>query len=204
MRCSPSEIIKASPLRERQRYKNGDTEDIVTVIMDMDAQADKHVNAEAAQCLAGADDYETLYNIWRFVKSNVRYKVDSRGREKVKSPAALFTMGVGDCKSFSIAEAALLRALGFKGIRYRFAAYDQGNVTHVYVVCKLHGQDVILDAVHSRFDDEVRYSWKRDIKAATAGISGIGRNDTSGPSWPSFTTLFAWGLIAWGTSKIRI
>ncbi len=201
MACQPRDIIKTSALKERIRYRNGDTQDIMMVIMEMDAVSDKYVDADAAQCLTGADDYETLRNVWKFVKGNVKYKADARGKEVVKSPAALFEMGNGDCKSFSIAEVALLRALGFKGIRYRFAAYDgRKEVTHVYVVCKLRGEDVILDAVHSRFDDEVRYTYKKDIPAARS-MEGIGsiKQATTGRS--SFLTLFALGLIAWGITR---
>lgn len=199
MSCRPSEIFKRSPLRENVRYRDGDTTDIIAVIMDMDAEADKYVNVGAAQCLIGADDYDTLENVWRFVKKNVTYKPDARGREVVKSPAALFSIGKGDCKSFSIAEASLLRALGFKGIRYRFAAYNNASdVTHVYVVCKLRGKDVVLDAVHDYFDDEVRYSWKKDISASRAKISGIGKEV---PKSNSLSTAFALFLIAWGITR---
>ncbi len=207
MKCRPKDIFKTSALKGRVRFRDGDTDDIVKVIMDMDSMSDKYVDVEAAECLIGSDDYETLRNVWKFVKTNVTYRADARGKEVVKSPAALFEIGRGDCKSFSIAEVALLRALGFKGIRYRFAAYDGGrDVTHVYVVCKLRGQDVILDAVHSRFDDEVPYAWKKDIPAARAHISGIGatRPDKSGTHrWCkfSFTKLFALGLIAWGITR---
>lgn len=194
MRCNPRDIVKDSPLTERIRYKNGETNDIIKVIMDMDKVADKYVDPEAAQCLAGSDDYETLRNIWKFVKGNVRYKADKRGKEVVKSPSALFAIGQGDCKSFSIAEVALLRALGFKGIRYRFTSYDGGDITHVYVVCKLGGKDVILDAVHSRFDSEVAYAFKKDVRASTS--NGIGAMPTENGN--HFLKLFALGLIAWG------
>ena len=167
--------------------------------MDMDAVADKYVNAEAAQCLEGANDYETLRNVWRFVKSNVTYKADKKGTEIVKSPSALFIIGRGDCKSFSISVASLLRALGFKGFRYRFAAYrNNANVTHVYVVCRLGGKDVILDAVHDYFDHEVRYAWKKDHRAAI-GVNGIGRISDSNTQ-PS--NLIAWALIAWGAINL--
>lgn len=201
MSCTPGKIFKTSALREKVRYRDGDTQDIIRVIMDMDAVADQYVNKEAAQCLIGEDDYETLYNVFHFVKQNVKYKADTRGREVVKSPAALFSIGKGDCKSFSIAEAALLRALGFKGIRYRFTAYGSGrDVTHVYVVCKLHGKDVILDAVHSKFDDEVPYSYKKDIPASRSSISGIGRLPGTVARNP-ITTFIALGLIAWGITR---
>ena len=196
MSCSPQNIIKKSDMRNVVNYRDGDTDDIVTTILRMDAQADKHIDVQAAQCLRGADEYATLRNIWRFVKSNIRYQTDRPGREVVKSPAALFEMKKGDCKSFSISEAALLRALGFKGIRYRFASYGTDKtVTHVYIVCKLDGKDVILDAVHSKFDDEVPYSWKKDIKATHSAISGVGIGRVS-PQKFSFTQLSGFSLIA--------
>lgn len=184
-------------MRNVRNYRDGDTEDIVTTIFRMDKLADQYINVKAAQCLRGATDYDTLRNIWRFVKSNVRYKTDRPGKEIVKSPAALFTLKSGDCKSFSIAEAELLRSLGFKGIRYRFAAYGRDKeVTHVYIVCKLKGEDVILDAVYGQFDAEHPYSWKKDIPAAKrdSAVSGIHGHS---PANYSFSQIFGFGLVAW-------
>jgi len=197
MTCSPRHIIKDSNMRNVVNFRKGDTEDIITTILRMDGEADKYIDVEAAQCLRGNDDYETLHNVWKFVKSNLRYRTDRPGKEVVKSPAALFNLKSGDCKSFSISEAALLRALGFKGIRYRFAAYGKGKkVSHVYMVCKLNGEDVILDAVYGYFDREDNYNWKKDIPAAKSSkVSGI-----HGPSVKqsfSFTNIFGLGLIAW-------
>jgi hypothetical protein len=171
--CYPSDIIHAPKGREHERYANGDTGDIIRVIMEADAISDRTVNHSGLSCLKGATRYDTLRNVWSFVKHNNLYRAD-RGHQKVKTPAALFHSGTGDCKSYSISEAALLRALGFTGIRYRFAAYDNSpDFTHVYVVCRLNGRDVILDAVHTRFDDEVAYTRKKDIPATGSGIAGL-------------------------------
>jgi transglutaminase-like putative cysteine protease len=200
MTCKPSAIIKKSALNERLRYSDGETKDIIKVIMDMDARSDKYVDADAVECLRGSDDYETMRNVWKFVKSNIRYSADKRGREVVKSPAALFAIGRGDCKSFSIAEVAILRALGFKSLKYRFTAYkNSSDVTHVYVIAKLRGQDVILDAVHDYFDDEVTYSYKKDIPAAKN--TGIGAAPTMKQSAPKPYTLLAIALIFWGITR---
>ena len=202
MKCSPQNIIRPSDMRNVRNYRDGDTEDIVTTILRMDKEADRYIDREAAQCLAGKDDYETLYNVWRFVKSNVRYRVDRPGREVVKSPAALFTLKAGDCKSFSIAEAALLRALGFKGIRYRFAAYgNKKEVTHVYIVVKSRGEDVILDAVYGEFDAEEKYTWKKDLPASKAsGISGKPGTFKSNYT-PTPIQLIGLGLMAWAAFR---
>lgn len=202
MTCNPRNIIRPEKGTERIRYRNGDTDDIITVILDMDKRSDATINPQTVECLRGWDGYETLRNVWKFIHNNIRYKPDARSREKVKSPAALFASGFGDCKSFSIAEVALLRALGFKNIRYRFASYTMGaDVTHVYVVVKYGGRDVVMDAVHSRFDDEVPYSWKMDKKAAGAGSAINGLGDAA-MSLNGLITLFSIGLIGWGMLKL--
>lgn len=178
-RCNPTAIIIPSKQRTETRYRNGSTADIMRVIADADRQADAHIDPDGVQCLVGRNDYETARNVWTFVKRNVRYRADRPGLEVVKSPRALITSGVGDCKSFSITEAAILRALGFRNIRYRFASYAPGDFTHVYVVARIGGRDVVMDAVHTKFDDEVPYYRKRDIPAAKAiGVAGI-RGDIS-------------------------
>ncbi len=197
MRCDPNKIIIPSEMREVLRYKDGDTGDIITTILRMDKEADRYIDQEAVQCLVGADDYETLRNVWKFVKGNVKYRIDAPGKEVVKSPAALFKMGKGDCKSFTVSAIALMRSLGFKGLRYRFAAYGNSDaVTHVYAVCKLRGKDVIVDAVYGAFDEQSPYSWKKDYPAAkhsaVSGIHGVGQQPRL-----SFSQLFGLGLVAW-------
>lgn len=171
--CYPYDIIHAPRGREHERYANGDTGDIIRVILEADAISDRTVNHNGLSCLKGNTRRDTLRNVWSFVKHNNQYRAD-RGHQKIKTPAALFHSGTGDCKSYSVSEAALLRALGFSDIRYRFASYDEGgDFTHVYVVCRLNGQNVILDAVHTRFDDEVPYTRKKDIPATGSGIAGL-------------------------------
>ncbi|MEZ4925567.1 MAG: transglutaminase-like domain-containing protein [Saprospiraceae bacterium] len=198
MKCNPAGIIRTSSLNERVRFKDGNTPDIITAIMEMDKVGNEWVKQKGVECLRGKDDYQTLRNVWRFVKSNVRYSPDRTGREVVKSPGALFRIGVGDCKSFSIAEVSLLRALGFKNIYYRFTSYKHDTiVTHVYVVVKLKGEEVYLDATHTKFDDEVRYTHKRDIKArSVAKVSGIGRTETASNTKQVFgIALLAWAIL---------
>ena len=170
--CSPKEVFAAPKNRERVRFQSGNTADIITTILEADRSADSTVID--AECLRGRNDYETARNVWAYVKGNVRYRADRPGHERIKSPAALFDSKVGDCKSFSIAEAALLRALGFKNVYYRFAAYTPGDFTHVYVVLKPRGrEEIILDAVHTRFDDEVAYRNARDYRASGGGARGV-------------------------------
>lgn len=152
------------------RYRDGLTRDIITVILDQDALAQRDIRD--AEQLRGRDDMDTLRNVFNFVKRNVRYRADRPGKEVVKNPAALFDAGVGDCKSFSIAIVSLCRALGFRNLSYRFAAYAPGDVTHVYPVCYLGGEPVILDAVFGKFNREAPYDHIVNRKAARAAAVG--------------------------------
>lgn len=178
--CSVSEVIVKSNLEEIDMYRNGNTFDIIKTIKYADVHSDEFVRVEGLDCLLGSTEYDTLRNVWRFVRYNLRYVADRRGWEKVHSPGALFTRGRGDCKSYSIAIVAILRAMGFTGLRYRFVSFvTPTNYTHVYVVVKSGGRDVVLDAVYEHFDQEPRGIRNRlDEKArrsvAVSGIAGSG------------------------------
>jgi Transglutaminase-like enzymes, putative cysteine proteases len=204
--CTPKNIIKPSPGKQTVRFESGDTKDIITAIIEMDAQADKFISHADAQCLRGRDGYETLRNVFKFVRSNITYRADKPGHEVVKSPAALFDIKRGDCKSYSIAIAALLRSLGFSGIRYRFASYQRGgDFTHVYVVVRHDGHDVIMDAIPNSlgFDREAAYTSKKDIPAASSRahapqLRGLGSSIT--PSL-GFIALLSLGIGAYFFTK---
>lgn len=172
--CSPKHIINHSDQLEKVRHRNGDTADIIEVILEMDADSARWINTGAAECLRGQTVYETLRNVWRFVKHNITYRADQPGHERVKSPGALFASGKGDCKSLSIAEGALLRALGIR-YKYRFTAYRPGDYTHVYVVAQTPDGWLPLDAVYSAPFEEERYYKKRDIAPASAAMNGLGK-----------------------------
>lgn len=171
--CSPEAIINHSDQKETTRYRDGDTGDIIETIMDMDRQSHRWVRSDAAaQCLRGDTEEETLRNVWAFVKRNVQYRADAEGHEKVKSPGALFASRVGDCKSYSIAEAALLRALDIP-YKYRFASYEPGDFTHVYIMARTRSGWIPLDAVHTAPLEEARYYRKKDIQPQHAAIGAL-------------------------------
>ncbi len=179
--CSPEHIINTSDQTEKTRYRDGDTDDIIETIMWMDANSRRWVRDEvAAECLRGDTPEETLRNVWAFVKHNVKYRADRPGHERVKSPGALYTSGSGDCKSFSIAEAALLRALGIP-YKYRFASYDGGDYTHVYVIARMPSGWLPVDAVYGKALAEERYTKKVDV-APRKAING-----TSSDKWTPAT-----------------
>lgn len=172
MVCTPNKILNKSPRVETVLYEVASTEDIMSAIIHADGYADSYINPAAVQCLRGRTDLDTLRNVWSFVRDNVRYRSDRPRLERVKSPGALFEMGQGDCKSFSISAAAILRALGYKSVWYRFTAYNGGDFTHVYIVVKVNGKYIPLDATIRRFNYEVPYKRHKDIPA-TGGNNKI-------------------------------
>lgn len=189
-RCQPDRIIKASPRWEITRHQDGDTADIIDTIMYADKRSAGFV-LPGVQCLQADTEYKTLRNVWAFIKYNLKYRADKRGHERIKSPGALFDSGVGDCKSYSIATGAILRALGIP-YRYRFAAYDRGEYSHVYVVADGVDGDVVLDSVYEHFDAEHPYNHIKDIRPATSpAVNGIGAATVD------FTGFTIGALLAW-------
>lgn len=187
--CNPEAIINISDRTERVRYHDGDTGDIIETILWMDQNSRRWINQDAAaDCLRGSTTEQTLRNVWSFVRSNVRYQADRPGYEKVQSPGALFTGSrKGDCKSLSIAEAALLRALDIP-YKYRFASYEPGgDYTHVYVVAKTSKGWAPLDAVYDYPLKEQQYVKKTDLSPRPA-INGINADKWN----PAATTPDKW------------
>lgn len=192
--CSPRAIIGPSEKFTVLRHHSGRTADIIDTIMYADERSSAYI-LPGVQCLAGRTDRETLRNVWAFIRNNLTYRADRPGHERVKSPGALFAEGVGDCKSYSIATGAILRSLGIP-YKYRFTAYEPGDVTHVYVVADTADGPVILDSVHTKFDEEVPYYRKKDIRpphqrAAVAGLTGL-HGEYSFTLSPWLVAVLAW------------
>ncbi|HRG37190.1 MAG TPA: transglutaminase-like domain-containing protein [Bacteroidia bacterium] len=161
-------IPKPSGIK-RTMYEDGDTWDIIKVILMADTKLGKYMCEFASQF---EKSYAGLYEIWHFVHKNIRYVADRPGLEKVKDPRQTWRDGYGDCKSFSLFLASILRCLNIK-YKYRFVSYGRNpEPTHVYVVATLNNQEVILDSVHDKFDQEVDYSKKWDRMTKIVYIQG--------------------------------
>lgn len=164
-------LIKRSPNKVTVTHQDGDTSDIIATILAADEQAAQFTK-EFAQSLKGATQRESCYNIWHFVRHNITYVRDAPGNEKIQSPGRLWATKKGDCKSFSVFEASCLRNLGIP-YTYRFTAYNGATeYGHVYIVAHTDQGDVIMDAVHTRFDDQVAYTKKKDHHVG-GGIHGF-------------------------------
>lgn len=180
---SRRQIVRPAKGVVRTMHENGDTQDIINTVLWADKGADKYIVPDAARraLLVAGDDYATLRNVWEYVRQNVRYRADTRGHEVVKSPGALFQVGVGDCKSFSVAVAAILRALGYPNVYYRFTGYrSQGDYTHVYVVVKFSDATIAVDSTYQYFNNEVAPAIQKDYPATGSGDSSVQSPHVSG------------------------
>lgn len=117
---------------------------------------------------------EAIYN---FVKKNIRYKEDGMTYQAIKSPARLWADKEGDCKSFSIFAAAVLKACGVP-YSFRFVNYDPSmgsTFTHVYIISHGPGADYIIDPVWTKgpFNTQKQFSNKKDF-LMDSGLYSLG------------------------------
>ena len=161
-------------------YPNGDTSDIIKVVMyAYDIETDPQIKVLAEQ-LRGNNDTDTCRNIFNYLIKNIKYKADSDGNagELIKSPARLIVDGTGDCKSYSLFTAVILRWLDIPHV-FRFASYSNTpEATHVYVVAggRNSDSDIIIDAVagvqlNYPFNKEKKYNFKCDMSNSGTKIS---------------------------------
>lgn len=150
----------------------------------MNAVLSQHkTNVKQAKNIAhlfdAGDVYNTCRNIWNFLKYEVPYKVEPSSKQTAKTlnriiNDAKYNRGKNDCKHYSSTAAAILDCLQIPYV-YRFAGYSKySNLpTHVYVVAKDGGKEVIIDAVINSFDTEKPYQVKIDKKMALYKLSGV-------------------------------
>ncbi|MEM9261574.1 MAG: hypothetical protein AAGA62_18180, partial [Bacteroidota bacterium] len=146
--------------QETQFTIEGGLDEIIDVIRLADRKAAPFTR-DFAPLLRGSTPKRTLYNIWKFVRKNIRYVADPNGHEKIKSPGATWASRYADCKSMSLFVGSILRNLDFR-YTYRVVFYDRNNPErgHIYPVVLLDdGQEVIVDTVHYAFNEELVY-WK--------------------------------------------
>ena len=118
---------------------------------------------------------DTCYFIWKFLKNNVKYKIEPDTRQSVKSPSAILSTGIykngyNDCKHYSSMIAGILDALTRRGIKinwcYRFSNYKLFNTVphHVFCVVNCFGNEIWIDPVLNRFNEKKQYINKIDKK----------------------------------------
>jgi hypothetical protein len=159
-------------------YANAITGDIIDQLNKCFPQAKKDVLLFAEQ-FRGKDDYETAFNVWKYVRENVKYKRDPDGIQVIQHPPALIrrglkTNGGGDCKSMSLCISSILSALNVKNVQLRYVSFKPDFVpTHVYTIFEYNNRIVPVDSVLTKFDYEKPYTYKKDYKMNVYQLSGV-------------------------------
>ena len=167
------------------RYKSGYNRDIITTIENSEKEA-----IQQAQGIAYEFKGDTIKNsslkIFDFLKNEIKYKVDSEGKQVIQLPKYLVAnrKNGADCKSFTLFTNAILSNLYPNNpIFFRYASYDLADKTpsHVYaVILDENNREIIIDAVYGIFNEQkpAQYILNKRMKIYT--ISGIGNNGVNG------------------------
>lgn len=154
------------------------TGDIINCIL---STHDKYKNQydKISSYFKGYSNEQTARNIYDFLKSNIRYVIESEDQQLVRSPAAILKQGQSDCKCYSLFIAGIFDSLNIP-FCYRFASYkaDVKSPGHVFVVINPGtNNEIWCDPVLSYFNYKKPYCYKLDKKPkkmAVYSISGIG------------------------------
>lgn len=193
--------IKPTTNTIKMRYEDAGVPEILELIFKA-SQYGPAFTAKFSPSLRGRDKKESAKNVWRFVRENVKYQRDPAGRETVKSPGKLIYDGVGDCKSFTVLVVSILTNLGIPW-RYRVAFYDpkQPNAGHIYPVAIIGGTDVIVDAVHDTFNEEVEYWTAYDYDQGGKQIRKMDGGTLAGPAVTNFKNIAIAGLLVFAATR---
>jgi len=122
----------------------------------------------------------TCYKIWKFLKDNIKYHIESESQQKIMSPTAILTLAKNDCKNYALFINGVLNSLQRKGkfnnkIVYRFASYKLLDEIphHVFAVAIDNNENELwVDPVLSTFNNKKTYYHKIDYKMPLYSISG--------------------------------
>lgn len=157
-----------------KNYNDGDNKDLRKQIMDVTPEAVAQMR-NSAKYFKGKNDKETCYNIWKFLKNNIRYEADGE-YQIVRLPSALLATKVGDCKSFSVFTSAVLTNLGIPN-HYVMTSYRKDPTpSHIYVVTD---SGIICDAVWTHFNAEKTPTYRYKAKPNNMSNKGLGGGCTA-------------------------
>jgi hypothetical protein len=126
------------------------------------AQA-KQFNLPEVIGLTGADLQADANLTGKWVRNNIKYKVDSFENQNIQLPSALLKSKIGDCKSISLLYLSIMEAAGYNG-GFRFAAYRNKNFTHVYNFFVHNNNFFTFDACIANLKEYSKYTNTKDMK----------------------------------------
>ncbi len=107
-----------------------------------------HTVTNLTDLLQGRCDEDTFRNIWNYVRSNVRYQNDEKGKEQLRRPQRTLHDKTGDCDDMSILISSILTNFGYYHELYITAYKTKNKWQHIYpVVFDNEGNRFVIDCV---------------------------------------------------------
>jgi len=137
---------------------NGSNQDIRNVLESL-MPISKRQTLILAKRFKGKTDFETCYNVWKFLKRDIRYIADGKENQDIRLPLRLISSKIGDCKSFSLFAASILTNLKINCL-FTYASYNEYDrtPTHVYITTS---NGTIVDGVLPEFNYEKPPTYKQ-------------------------------------------
>jgi hypothetical protein len=123
----------------------------------------KQFNLPEVIGLQGANLQNDAILTGKWIRNNIKYKVDSFENQNIQLPSALLKSNTGDCKSISLLYLAIMEAAGYNG-GFRFAAYRGNNFTHVYNFFVNKNNINTFDACIKDLKEHKKYTNIKDMK----------------------------------------
>lgn len=143
---------------------NAYTPDIMSAIHSNVPDAIKQTK-ELAQSLKGSTRMASAFNVFQFLRTRIKYQRDPVDGQYIRLPGRLVADGVGDCKSYALLAASVLKNLGYP-VLFRYTSYRIGNPmkTHIYVLTfEKNGVPIVVDGTLQKFNEEPAYTSKWDV-----------------------------------------
>ncbi len=178
-------LQKLPPFLNNQKVimQNQNVGDIINGILNTHEQYKSQYD-KISTFFLGSDLEDTCYNVWKYLKANVPYKIESDNLQTLRSPSSIVSGVPADCKTYSLFSLGILDSLRRKGLincklAFRFAGYGylSENLEHVFCVVNPKSKDEIwVDAVLPNFDQKKEPTIFKDknINMALVALSGIG------------------------------
>lgn len=101
----------------------------------------------------------------KWIRAEVKYKMDGYDNQNIQFPSALLKSKNGDCKSLSLLYLAIMENAGYNG-GFRFASYrPNGKFTHVYnYFLDKSNKKFIFDACSKNLNENKNYKSIKDMR----------------------------------------
>lgn len=135
-------------------YKDGKLRDTLREIPEIVSKYSYQVR-KLAQYLKTGNELRDCYNIWHWLKTHIRYKLDAAGKEQLRQPARAWAdrnSGV-DCDCFTIFIACLLKEMGYHNGYYTLCSFGASpKYRHIFATVKIKGKTYCIDPVMAQFN----------------------------------------------------